>query len=145
MAGAWEIPGFSFSLQANIDMSQNEAVYGANEPIYQYTGVQAVAGTGVGVSEVQACAPVSATGNAIVGILQNNPMLAEAATIVNTGISKALLQGAVSIGGLLMATIAGTEFGFVVATSGKFAVAMALDNGVAGDIIPVLLGNWGKQ
>jgi len=130
---AYEIPGFSFSLPANIDMSV--------EATYQFTPVTAVAATGAGINTPTAIAPVAATGDPMLGILQNNPQLAEAGTIVVDGISKALLGGTVAIGDLLMATPSG---GLQVATSGKYAVAQALEAGDSGNLIAVLLIRNGK-
>jgi hypothetical protein len=130
---AWEIPGFSFSLPANIDMS--------SESTYLFTPVNVFAATGAGIDTDAACAPVAATGDPAIGILQNNPQLAEAGTIVVDGISKALLGGTVSIGQLLMATPSG---GLQVATSGKYAIAQALQAGVSGQYIAVLLVHNGK-
>lgn len=131
---AWEIPGFSFSLPANQDLSA--------ETTYLFTPVTVVAASGQGINTPAALAPVSATGDAIIGILQNNPQLAEAGTIVQNGISKALIKETVTIGQKLMAAPTG---GFLVVTSTKFATAVALDGGDAGDYIPVLLVNLGKQ
>ena len=130
---AWEIPGFAFSLPANIDMS--------SEGSYLFTPVNVVAASGVGIDTDSACAPVAASGDAAIGILQNNPQLAEAGSIMVSGISKALLGGTVSIGQLLMATPVG---GLQVATSGKFAIAQALQAGVTGQYIAVLLVHNGK-
>lgn len=129
----WEIPGLTFTLPANVDLS--------NETTFLYTPVAAIAATGAGINTPTACAPVAATGNPIVGILQNNPMLAEAANIMVDGISKALLGGTVTVGAQLMATPSG---GLQVATSGNNSVAIALDSGVAGQIIAVLLKGNGK-
>ncbi len=131
---AWEIPGFSFSLPANIDMSV--------EATYQYTPVRALAATGAGINTPTAIAPVSATGDQMIGVLQNNPQLAEAGTIVNNGISKVLCKDTVAIGDKLMACPAG---GFIKATSTKYAVAIALDVGAAGQLVPALLINMGIQ
>jgi len=130
---AFEIPGFSFSLPANIDMS--------SEAAYQFTPVAVVPATGTGINTPQAIAPVAATGDPAIGVLQNNPQLAEAGTVMVGGISKILLGGTVTIGQLLMATPSG---GFQVATSGKYAVAQALEAGSSGQIITGLLLHNGK-
>lgn len=130
---AWEIPGFQYSLPANIDMS--------SEGSYEFTPVTVVAATGVGINTPAACAPVAATGDQIIGVLQNNPTLAEAASLVQTGISKVLVKQAVTIGAKLMAAPVG---GFQVATSGNYQVAIALDVGAPGNYIPALLVNLGK-
>lgn len=131
----YEIPGFMIGvLEANIDMSV--------ESTYQFTPVTVVAASGSGLVGPAALAPVSATGDQIIGILQNNPQLAEAGTVMQSGISKALIKQTVTIGAKLMAAPTG---GLQVATAGNFAVAVALNAGVAGDVIPVLLTNLGKQ
>lgn len=125
---AWEVPGLTFSLPANIDMSV--------QATYQWTPVRALAATGAGINTPVACAPVAATGDPIVGILQNNPLLAEASNIMADGISQALLGGTVAVGDQLMATPLG---GLQKATTGKNIVAIALDSGVSGQLIAVLL------
>lgn len=129
---AWEIPGFSYSLPANIDMS--------SEGAYEFTPVTVVAATGAGINTPQAIAPVALTGDPIVGVLQNNPQLAEAGTLVQNGISKAQVKQAVTIGAKLMAAPSG---GFQLATSGKYVTALALDVGAPGNFVPVLLMNLG--
>jgi hypothetical protein len=130
---AWEIPGFSFSLPANADYSA--------EATYLFTPVRVLAATGSGISQPQAVAPVASTGDPIIGVLQNNPQLAEAATIVQNGISKALVKEAVSIGDKLMAAPSG---GFQKATTGNYQTAIALDAGGPTQYVPVLLVNLGK-
>jgi hypothetical protein len=135
----WEVPGTVFSLPSNIDMSNSSnAAYPAS---YQYCPVTVVPATGTGIDTPSAAAPVAASGDPMVGILQNNPQLAEAATIMMDGVSKALLGGTVTIGQQLMATPLG---GLQVATSGKNVVAVALDSGSAGDIIAVQIAKNGK-
>jgi hypothetical protein len=131
---AWEIPGFSFTLPANADYS--------TEATYLYTPVRAIAATGAGINTPTAASPVAATGDPMIGVMQNNPQLAEAATIVNSGISKVLCKDTVAIGDKLMACPAG---GFIKATSGKYAVALALDAGSALQYVPALLINLGLQ
>lgn len=130
---AWEIPGLSYSLPANQDMS--------TEGTYEFTPVTVVAATGTGINTPQALAPVAATGNPIIGVLQNNPQLAEAGTIVQNGITKGLIKQTVTIGALLMAAPTG---GFQVATSGNYITGIAMDAGASGNLIPVLLVNLGK-
>jgi len=130
----WEIPGLSFSLPANQDFS--------NEGTYQWTPVTAVAASGLDSYTGAAAAPIATTGDPIVGILQNNPLLGEAATIVVDGVSKALLAATVTVGQLLMALPSG---GFAPCTAGNTAVAQALQAGGAGNIVAVLLVRNGKQ
>jgi len=131
---AWEIPVFSWSLPANQDMS--------SESTYLFTPVIAVAATGSGINTPVACAPPGSTGEPIVGILQNNPQLAEAGQIFTEGVSKCKVNGTVAIGDTLMSTPSG---GLITATTGNYQVGIALDAGVAGDILPVLLVNLGKK
>jgi hypothetical protein len=133
---AYEIPGFVLGvLPANADMSV--------ESTNQFTAVSVVAatlttGTGVGGGSVQHPA---ASGDPAVGVLQNNPLLGEAAAVMVGGVSKAVLASSVSVGDLLMTSPAGT---LGLATSGKYAIAQALESGVAGDIAAVLLIRNGK-
>lgn len=132
---SYEIPGFMVGvIEANQDMSV--------ESSYQFTPVTVVAATGAGLTGPAGLAPVAATGDSIIGILQNNPQLAEAGTVMQNGISKAKIKQTVSIGQKLMAAPTG---GLQVCTSGKDAVAIALNAGVAGDVIPVLLTNLGLR
>lgn len=78
----------------------------------------------------------SASGDSILGILQNNPLAGEACDIMVTGVSKAVIQGSVTVGQLLMSVPGGK---LAVATSGKLAVAQALQAGSDSDIVTVLL------
>lgn len=130
---AWEIPGFAYSLPANIDMS--------SEGAYEFTPVTIVAASGAGINTPSALAPVAVTGDPIIGVLQNNPQLAEAGDIVQSGISKIQVKQAVTIGAKLMAAPAG---GFQLATAGNYITALALDVGAPGNFIPGLLVNLGK-
>jgi hypothetical protein len=133
---AYEIPGFMCGiLPANADYSV--------EATYQYTAVKAIAatattGTGAGGAAVSSPA---ASGDPILGVMQNNPLLGEAATVMVHGISKAQIQGTVAIGDLLMAVPGGK---LAVATSGKYQVAQALESGADSDIVSVLLVRNGK-
>lgn len=121
---AFEIPGLSFSLPAGADLSSN-----------QYYPVEAdSASDGQGQAEL-----VAASGDDFIGILQNAPESGEAASIMGSGISKALVNEAVLVGQRLMATPSGLG----VATSGNFAGAIALEDGAAGDVISVLVTQMG--
>ncbi len=130
---AWEIPGFLFSLPANADYSV--------EATYQFTPVRCLAATGAGINTGTAIAPVAATGDRMLGVMQNNPQLAEAATLMVTGITKALSGGVIAIGDPLMACPAG---GFQKATSNLYQVGIALEAAVSGDIFTALLQTNGK-
>jgi hypothetical protein len=129
----YEIPSFYVGvIEANSDMS--------SESVNQFSPVDVVAASGSGVVGPAALA-TCADGAAALGILQNNPLIAEAGHVMTLGISKARLGGTVSIGNLLMVASAK----LVVATGGNFAVAKALMAGVSGDIVSVYLCNYGKQ
>ena len=130
---AYEIPNFQLGvLAADIDMS--------NADTYQYTPVRARATSGVGVSGAAALAPVAVEGDQIVGVLQNNPQLAEAGTVMVEGVTKAKAAGTIAVGDKLMAATAG---GFKVGTTGLYGVATALEPAVLGDTFSILLQNHG--
>ncbi len=129
---AWEIPGFSFSLPANADYS--------SEAAFMFTPVRAIAASGTGINTPVAAAPVAASGDPIIGVMQNNPQLAEAATIVNNGVTKALCKGVIAIGAKMAATPSG---GFMTGVTGNYGVGIALDVGAANQYIPMLLVNLG--
>lgn len=130
---AYEIPNFYCGvLAANQDLSA--------ESTYQFTPVRVVASSGLGVSGLAAVAPVAATGDPILGILQNNPQLAEAATVMVEGISKVLAKGTLAVGDPIMAAPAG---GVLKATSAKYVIGYALEPASAGDITTMLLKSNG--
>jgi hypothetical protein len=132
---AYEQPEMLFGvLEANVDMSV--------ESTWQYTGVDAAAATGSGLTGPAALVAPASAGAAILGVLQNNPQLAEAGTVMCLGVSKILCGGTFSIGQILAVNAAGK---FVVATSGQFGVAKALEAGVSGIIACALIGSYGKQ
>lgn len=132
---AYEQPEMLFGvLEANVDMSV--------ESTWQYTGVDAGAATGSGLTGPAALvAPVSA-GAAILGVLQNNPQLAEAGTVMCLGVSKIACGGTFAIGDILSVSAAGL---FTKATSGQFGVAKALEAGVTGIIACAVINSYGKQ
>lgn len=131
---AVELPNFSIPwLEANIDMS--------SESTYQFCGMAIVAATGAGLVGPAAIGLPSA-GGLIVGVLQMNPKLAEAAEVMQEGISKIKLSGNVSIGDVLAVDTAGA---FKDATSGQYGVAIAMQAGSSGQIITGLITNLGKQ
>lgn len=85
----------------------------------------------------QAAVNYPSAGGQGIGVLQNKPLSGEAATVMNEGITKALLgTGGITVGQNLMA---GTSGVLVLATSGNYIVAQALETGVSGDVISVLL------
>jgi hypothetical protein len=131
---AVELPNFSIPwLEANINMS--------TEATYQFTGVAIIAASASGLVGPAAIGSPAA-GAQIVGVLQNNPQIGEAAEVLQQGVSKGLLSNTVSIGQILAVDTAGN---FLPATSGQYGVAMAMQAGVATDIITLLISNFGKQ
>lgn len=132
----YEIPNFVVGvLPADVDMS--------NEATFQYTGVcvyTAVSQLGAGVGGAAICPP-SASSSPIMGVLQNNPIAGEAGQVLVEGVSKAHAGGVFNIGDLLMVNASGL---FIKATSGNYAVAMALETAASGDITTVLLVRNGK-
>jgi hypothetical protein len=118
-------------LEANVDMS--------SESTWQYSAVDVAAATGSGLTGPAALV-ACADGAAMLGVLQNNPQLAEAGTVMSEGISKIKCGGTFAIGDLLM--VSGGAF--VLATTGNYAVAKALEAGVSGIIACAYLGTFGK-
>lgn len=78
---------------------------------------------------------IATSGEACEGILQNNPPSGQAAAVRVLGVSQATIVEGVSVGAKLMAV----PTGLGNATTGKFIVAIALQQGVAGDLISVLM------
>ena len=141
----YEIPDFYVGVfPADIDMSANPSPGSDTDPTYQFTGVCVYTalntqGTGVGGAAI---IPPSATSSPIIGVLQNNPQLGEAGTVMVQGVTKALAGGSFDIGDLLQCNSSGA---FILATGGTFAVAQALEQAVSGDICAILLIRNGKQ
>lgn len=131
---AFEIPNFILGvLEANVDMSV--------EATWQFTAVDVAAASGSGLLGPSALVAPTA-GGGIIGILQNNPALAEAGQVFVSGVSKAQAAGTFTPGALLMVNGSGQ---FLLATAGNYAVAKALQTGAAGTVVSVLLGSFGKQ
>lgn len=98
----------------------------------QYYAVKLTAADTVGL------AAAAGTESAILGILQNKPNTAEAATVMVTGISKAVAGAAITVGAQVMADNGGK---IIAATTGKIPLGIALIAAAAdGDIISVGLG-----
>ena len=135
---AYEIPKFMVGvLPANQDLS--------DESKFQFTAVKVVAATGAGIADAAAADLPSASGDPIIGVLQNNPKLAEAATIMEDGISKLKAGATINVGDRLQIVPDGNGAGVAIpATSGKYQVAVALEAAVAGDIFTALLQRNGK-
>ena len=128
---AYEIPSFYVGiLPADIDMSA-----------LQFAGVDVAPAAhtqGAGVGGTAIVKP--AAGGQILGILQNNPMVGEAAQVMEAGVSKAKAGGIFVAGDKLAVDVNGN---FVLAVTGNLIVAIALETGAAGVISTVLLKNMG--
>lgn len=133
---AYEQPDFLIGcFKADTDMSSVAA--------NQYTGVALgkaanITGTGMGNAAIVVATP----GSGIIGVLQNNPLQNEAATVCNTGITMAKVSGSGAVGDLMAVDANGF---FVKATSGQSAVGMMLEDYTAGATSSMLLGSFGKQ
>lgn len=146
---AWEMPDFTVGVfPADLDMSGTVQLGTPTDSVFQFTAVvvrAAVNTTGYGVGGA-AVAPAPSAGVPMLGLLQQNPQLGEAAEVVTEGVSKALLGGNVAIGQLLAVQAANANGATVlaVATSGQYAVAQALESGSLGSIAAVYIRNFGK-
>lgn len=119
---AWDNTSNQFSLPADADLSAR-----------QYRGVILSAD---GEAALAGAAP-----RTIQGILQNDPLAGEAASIQHSGVSKAEAGGVVTLGDLLTTDADGQ---FVLAAGGQHVHAIALEAATgAGSVIPVLLGYRG--
>lgn len=78
---------------------------------------------------------IGTSGEACIGILQNNPQSGTAAAVRVLGVSQATVVEAVTVGAKLMAV----PTGLGVATSSKYVVAIALQQGATGNLISVLM------
>ena len=81
-------------------------------------------------------AALAAAGENAIGILQNNPVAAEPATVMTLGISKAIYGGSVTAGQNLSADASGK---FVATAGTAAAVAVALETGSANETHSVIL------
>lgn len=137
---AYEIPSFYVGvLEANVAMGNQTVGSGT---VFQYTGVDAIAATGTGLVGPAAIGAPLSSGAAIIGILQNNPLLAEVGAVMVHGVTKMYCGGTVTIGAILAVNALGQ---CVAAASTNFGIGKALQAGTSGQIIPVLLLNLGKQ
>ncbi len=82
-------------------------------------------------------AVLAGAGEAIVGILQNDPASGDTASVMMLGISKAELGTTVSA--VLTQLTPDGNGNLVPATTGNRVVALALETGSDGDIIPVFV------
>ena len=137
---AWESPSFYVGeLEANADYSGL-----STNASKQYFAVDVGPSTGAGVAGPAAVILASVSGQAIMGILQNNPQLAESAQVMVHGVSKAVVGASITSIGTILTTNASGQL--INAASGNFGVAKSLQAGVSsGQIIPVLLYGFGNQ
>lgn len=148
---SFEIPDFYVGIfPADQDMSGDTvSPFQPNDAIFQYSAVdvrvaQNTAGFGAGNAAIAA---LPSAGVPFLGIVQANPQLGEAAQVLTEGVSKALIGGPVAVGDLLMGAAANANGAcpLVLATTGNYAMAKALESGASGDIIAVYLRCFGKQ
>lgn len=117
---AWEIPGFSFTLIAAADLSSS-----------QFCAVNA------DTTAAGSKAALPSAGGRAIGVIQNKPTAGLPATIVTTGITKGKVgTGGVTAGDSVKALANGT---FTTAGTGTYAIGIALQTGVAGVLVPILL------
>lgn len=118
---AWEIPGFSFTLPAAADLSASQFCF-----------------VNADTTAAGSRAALPSAGGRTIGVLQNKPGAAGiAATIVNTGIVKVRVgTGGVTAGDTVQALADGK---ITTAVATKYAAGIALETGVAGVLVPVLL------
>lgn len=129
----YSLPLFFLGMfEANVDMSSL-----AN---YQFTAVELCTASGTGCLGPVALQHPAAGGSPILGILQNNPNLAEVGQVMTHGVSKAKFAAAVAAGALVMTD---TDGKMVTATASYNSVGMALQASYTGCVSPILLGNWG--
>ena len=125
MSVAYEIPSFFVGvLAAGSDFS--------SEAADQFVAMD------VGAGET---AVLPLAGAPVLGICQHNPVAGEAVQIMVAGVSKAKIAGTVAAGDLLMTNSAGK---LLLATTGNHAIAKAMQAGVSGDVVAVLLKSYGK-
>jgi hypothetical protein len=118
---AWEIPGFQFTLPAGADLSASQFCF-----------------VNADTTAAGSRAVLPAAGGRVVGVLQNKPNAAGlACSLIVDGVSKVKVgTGGATAGGTLKALADGTV---TTAGAGTYAVGIALETGVAGQLIPVLL------
>lgn len=146
---AYEIPDFYVGIfPADIDMSGTVQDGQPTDSVFQYSVVvvrqaQNTEGYGFGGAAI---APAPSAGVPALGVLQNNPQLGEAGSVMSEGVSKAQCNATVAIGDLLMAgaALSSGAIPLIPATSGHYAIAQALETGAAGVLITVYLRNFGK-
>lgn len=86
-------------------------------------------------------AAVAGAGEAVVGILQNNPPAGSAGAVMISGSTKAKAGGNIAAGAVLAANAAGA---LVAATTGNYIVGIAKTAAASGDTFEVILKSLGK-
>lgn len=121
---AFEIPGHMWSLPAAADLSAA-----------QYRGL---------VGSLEDGVSVAGAGVDILGVQQNVPfgVVGEAITIMSTGITKMICDGACNDGEVVK--IGGSGGAVDGGSSGK-GIGIALEDGTTNQIISVRLGDFGTQ
>lgn len=129
---SYEIPSFKLGVYpANVDLSST-----------QFLGVTVGAATNTnGAGFGGAALVLPAQGDIIIGVVQNKPGIGEAGELIEAGVTKATAGEAFSIGAKLMV---GADGKFYIATSAKFAVAIAVeDSSGANSVCAILLKDMG--
>lgn len=72
-----------------------------------------------------------------IGILQTKPTSGQFGSVAFMGVSKVALGGTVAAGARVMSNATG--LGIAATTAGNAVIGVALEGGVTGDIVPVLL------
>ena len=115
---AYEIPGYSFTLPAGEDWANKQFRFG----VLDNTGAVDVATDGAWV----------------VGVVQNTPSVARAATVMNTGVSMVEAGEAIAIGDAIASDSLGRA---KTSATGDVIVGRALEAAAAaGEFVAVLLG-----
>jgi len=119
---------------AGVNLSPTAGLAGPNGS-GQFLAVKETASRVVGLA--------NSGGEAIAGILQNDPLAGQAANIAFVGVSKAVAGAAVTAGALLMTD---TSARLITATSTNVAVAKAIESAAgANAVFTVLIIGNGKQ
>jgi len=79
---------------------------------------------------------VAGSGDLALGVLQNDPLQGDASAVAYAGVSKVKTGANVAVGNRLAPDASGA---LVPAGSGDFPIGVALEAGVSGDVISVLL------
>jgi hypothetical protein len=128
---SYEIPNFYVGvLPSNIDMSTLGFIAAKVIP------ASATLGAGFG----GAALGLPSAGGKIAGVVQNKPVIGEPAQLMVSGVSKCLANEAFAVGDMLMVDANGK---FLLATTGNQVVGIALESGVAGAVVAVLLKDIG--